>query len=113
MAQLFLAGEDGNGFDVGGLGEEVEEVHLGEGVAGGGQGDEIGREGFGRAGDVDQRGRGNAGKKGADLGACSRARRVEDDEVRAVAAGDGDAEEVERSGLDGVEVGELGGGERW
>ena len=29
------AGEDGDGFDVGGLGEEVEEVEFGEGVAGG------------------------------------------------------------------------------
>jgi len=42
VAQLFLAGEDGYGFDVGGLGEEVEEMEFGEGVTGGGQGDEVG-----------------------------------------------------------------------
>ena len=101
---------------MGGLGEEVEEVEFGQGVAGrsgeGGEGLKIRGEGFRRAGDVDQSGRGNAGEKGTDLGACSGAGRVEDDEIGAVALEDGDAEEVERSGFDCVEVGDLGGGER-
>jgi hypothetical protein len=49
---------------------------------------------------------------GADLWAGSGAGWIEDDEIGAVALEDGDAEEVERSGFDGVEVGELGCGER-
>ena len=40
------SGEDGDGFDVGGLGEEVEEVEFGDAVAGGGEGGEVGGEGF-------------------------------------------------------------------
>ena len=79
--EVTSAGEDGDGFDVGGLGEEVEEVEVGDGVAGGGEGFEVGGEGFGRAGDVDEGGRGDAGEQCADLGAGAGAGRVEDDEA--------------------------------
>ena len=78
-----------------------------DGVAGGGEGGEVGGEGFGRAGDVDEGGRGDAGEQVADFAAGAGARRVEDDEVGAVALEDGGAEEVERGGFDGVAVGSL------
>ena len=67
----------------------------------------VGGEGFGRAGDVDEGGRGDAAEQLADFAAGAGAGRVEDDEVGAVALDDGGAEEVERGGFDGVEVGSL------
>src|ERR1035437_3596199 len=109
---ILSAGQDGDGFDVGGLGEEVEEMELGACVAGGAQDCQGGWEGFGRAGDVDERGRGDPGEERADFGAGSGAGWVEDDEVGALALYDGGAEEVERGGTDRAEVRELGGGER-
>ncbi len=57
------AGEDGDGFNVVGLGEEVEQVELADGVAGCGERDEIGGERLRRAGDVDERGCGDAGEE--------------------------------------------------
>ena len=108
MAEILSASEDGDGFDVCGLGEEVEEVQFGEGVAGGGESFEIGGQGLRRAGDIDQRGRGDAREQRADLRAGPGARWIEDDEVGALAIEDGGAEEVERGGFDGAEVGEFG-----
>ncbi len=93
---------------MGGLGEEVEQVELGDAVAGGGQGCEVGGQGFGRAGDVDKGGRSDLGEQGANFGAGSGAGRIEDDEVGTVALDDGGAEEVERSGFYGAQVCELG-----
>ena len=104
--------QHGDGFDVGGWGEEIEEVEGGDGVAGRGEGAKVGGEGFGRAGDVDDGGRGYAAEEFADLGAGAGAGRVEDDERGAVALEDGGLEEVEGGGLDGVAVGQAGGGER-
>ena len=94
-----------------GLGKEVEEVQLGEGVARGGESFEIGGQGLERTGDIDQRGRGDASKQRADLRACSRTRWIEDNEVGTLALENGDAEEVERGGFDGAEVCEFGSGE--
>ena len=91
MSHIASAGEDGDGFEVGGLGEEVEEVEFGEGVAGGGEEDEVGGEVLRGAGDVEERGGGDAGEEGADLGAGAGAGRVEDNEVGAVALDDGGA----------------------
>ena len=108
MAQLFLASEDGNGLDVRGLGEEVEEVKFGKGVAGGGEDLEIGQEGFGRAGDVDDGRCGDASEQRADLAAGTRTRWIEDDEAGAVTVKDGSTKEFKGGGFDGAEVGEPG-----
>ena len=108
MAYLFSAGEDGDGFDVCGLGEEVEEVKLGKGVDGGGEGLEVGGEGFGRAGYVDESGCGNACQQGADFSASAGTRWIEDDEVRAVALEDGSTQKVKGRSFDGAEIGEFG-----
>ena len=96
---------------MGGLGEEVEEVKLGERVAGGGEVAEVGGKCFRRAGDVDEGWRTDASEQCADLGASAGAGWVEDDEVGAVALEDGGLEEVEGGGFDGVAIGELSGGE--
>ena len=100
------AGEDSDGFDVGGLREEVEQVQLGDRVAGGGECGEVGGQGLRRAGDVDQRGCGDAAEQVADVGVGAGARRVEDDERGVVAVDDGGAQEVERGGFDGAQVGQ-------
>jgi len=108
----FSPREDSDGFEVGGLGEEVEEVEFGESVAGRNEDDEVGREGFGGAGDVDEGGCGDAGEQGADLGAGAGAGWIEDDERGAVALEDGGAQEVEGGGFYGAEVRKLGCSER-
>ncbi len=103
--------KDGDGLDVGGLGKEIDKVELGDAIAGGGEGLEIGGQRLRRAGDIDEHGRGDAGEQSADLRPGAGARRIEDDEVGAVALEDGGAEEVEGRGFDGAAIGKSAGGQ--
>ena len=78
--------------------EEVYEMQGADAVEGL-KGAEIAGEGGGVAGDVDECGSGDAREEFAGFEAYAGTRRVEDDEVGAVAIEDGAAQEVERGGL--------------
>ena len=75
QSYMWSPGEGYYSFDVGGLGEKVEQVEFGDAVAGGSQRGEVGGQGLGRAGDINQRGGGYAAEQDADLGPGASARR--------------------------------------
>ncbi len=100
------------------LREEVDEVEFVDAVDGLERG-EVACERRGVAGDVDDVRRGDAVKQRADFEAGAGARRVEDDEVGALALGDGFLQEGQRGFGDGAMLGaefferggEVGGGD--
>ena len=96
--------EDRDGFEVGRLGKQVKEVEGSEVVDGLKSGQVAGKRG-GIAGDVDERGRGDAAEEGAGFETGASAGWIEDDEIGAVAVEVGAVKEVERGGLDGEAAG--------